>query len=193
MDKTTHHTDNTCFTQIKSGNKLAFDQLFRKYYGYLCNYANQFLKDQEAAEEVVQDIFFKLWQNRTGLDIEVSIKSYLFRTVQNTCLNQLKHQKVKETYQSYHQRQIELQEQQVHTLAEENELSHIIDEAINQLPEERKKVFKLSRFEELKYKEIAEKLGISIKTVEAQMGKALKQLRVSLADYLPLVVLLLLF
>lgn len=174
---------------IKSGNKVAFDQLFLEYYSYLCNYAFQFLHEKEGAEEVVQDMFFHIWEKRESLEIKSSIKSYLFQSVKNRCLTLLNHVKVRETYKEHNQESIAYQEQQTSEL--DGELATLIDIAINELPEERQKVFRLSRYEGLKYKEIADHLSISVKTVEGQMSKALKFLRQELKDYLPLLLFIL--
>lgn len=176
--------------QIKAGNKLAFDQIFRLYYAHLCNFAFQFLKEKEAAEEVTQEVFFKLWEKHKELEIHSSFKSYLFQTVRNRCLNQIKHLATKEKYKVYNQEQISFQENTVNDSAIENELANKIQYAIDALPTERRKIFKMSRDEGLKYKEIAAQLNISIKTVEAQMGKALKHLRVELKDFLPTIIIL---
>ena len=175
--------------QIKAGNKLAFDEVFRLYYSHLCNFAFQFLKEKEAAEEIVQEMFFKLWEKHIELEIHSSFKNYLFQTVRNRCLNQIKHLVTKEKYKVYNQEQISLQENTVTDTAVQNELANQIQVSINTLPTERQKIFKMSRNEGLKYKEIAVALNISIKTVEAQMGKALKHLRIELADFLPAMIL----
>lgn len=177
--------DTGLFAAIKAGEKQAFDALFRSYYQYLCNYAFQMLKEREASEEVVQEMFFSLWEKRQQIDIHTSPKSYLFRSVHNRCLNIIKHIDIREQYKDHNEKRIALDEQEVHSKAEENELSALIAKSVNELPTERKKIFQLSRYEGLKNKEIADTLGISIKTVENQMGKALKFLREQLSEYLP--------
>lgn len=171
---------------ISAGDELAYEGLFKSHFAELTLYAMRFVRGMENAEEIVQDIFFNLWNNREKLNVNTSIKSYLYRSVKNTCLNVLKHQKVEDRYQKYLSRELQGEEMNADNWMVESELSDKISKAIDKLPPERKKVFVLSRFEELKYKEIAEKLNISIKTVETQMGKALKFLREELKDYLPL-------
>lgn len=163
--------------------------LFRSHYSGLCAYANQFLHDPDAAEEVVQEIMFRIWTNRSTLVISISMKSYLFRAVRNGCMNVLKHQKVRQEYtaskeQDAHDYQQSREDELIIT-----ELEEKIREAIDHLPMERRKVFIMSRYDGMTYNQIAEKLGISVKTVENQMGKALKSLREELSDYLPWVVL----
>lgn len=176
---------------ISDGDELVYQGLFKSHYAELVLYAMRFVQDLDNAEEIVQDIFFNLWENRKNTTIKLSLKSYLYRAVKNTCLNLLKHQKVEERYREYFSRELQHDELNADNWMVETELSDKITAAIEKLPPERKKVFVLSRFEELKYREIAEKLNLSIKTVENQMGKALKFLREELKDYLPLLLFLL--
>ena len=166
-----------------------FEQIFHKLYGELCSYANMFLNDLEAGEEIVQELFVKLWENRENVSITSSVRSYLLRSVRNSCLNFIKHQKVEENYKQYNEELRNNSSISVDEELEGSELEIKIREAIDQLPPERKKIFIMSRFEGLKYREIAEKSGISIKTVENQMGKAIKYLRKELADYTTLIIL----
>lgn len=175
---------------IRQGNERIFEVIFRKYYQSLCNYANSMLKEIDEAEEVVQNLFSGIWEKRTELEISVSLKSYLYRAVHNHCLNRIKHLKIREEYQQYANSYYESSYESVSQSVIKNELERKIEEAIDKLPEQCRLIFRLSRFEELKYHEIAEQLGISPKTVENQIGKALKILRVELAEYLPLVILL---
>lgn len=170
------------FEEIKNGNEHTFEILFKNYYPYLCHFASQFLTDDIAAEEVVQDIFVKLWEKRKSIIIESSVKSYLFKMVKNQCLNIIQHNKIKNQY-AEKVKETPLLNQTTSDFYNAVELSQAIEKSINAMPEKRKEIFKLSREEGLKYKEIAEKLKISIKTVEAQMGIALKYLREKLKDY----------
>lgn len=168
-----------------------FEILFRTHYKALCGYANGYLNDLAASEETVQALFVKIWENRDALEIEKSAKAYLYRATRNACFNHLRHFKIRDDYKKqYEQNRADEQ----FTVAEEyegNELNAQIEIAIERLPEGRKKIFKLSRFEGLKYKEIADELNISIKTVENQMGSAIKQLRIELSDYLIILTILL--
>lgn len=161
-----------------------FEDLFRSQYADLCAVANKYLEDLDAAEEVVQSVFVKFWEGKDSLEIKQSVKGYLFTAVKNNCLNQLKHLKIKEEYKAHNQREIALEESQFEGDMESSELADKIQESIEKLPDARKQIFMLSRYEGLKYKEIAEKLNISIKTVENQMGSALKFLKTQLSDYL---------
>lgn len=170
------------FYQLKQGNEIAFEKIFNNYYAPLCLFANQFLTDNEKAEEIVQDLFVTLWSKRQNIQVDNSVNQYLFRSVKNQCLNQIQHYKIREKYAQ------KVKENFDHEINEsdyflEVDLIKKIEESIESLPEKRKQIFKLSREEGLKYKEIAEKLDLSIKTVETQMGLALKQLREKLKDY----------
>lgn len=176
---------------IVEGDEMAFEGLFKSHFAELTLYATRFVEDMENAEEIVQDIFFNLWNNRLKLNINTSIKAYLYTTVRNTCLNLIKHKKVEHKYREYFSRQLHEDELQPEDWMGGNELQDKISKTIEKLPPERKKVFMMSRFDNLKYKEIAEKLDISVKTVENQMGKALKFLREELKEYLPLLIFLL--
>lgn len=164
-----------------------FELLFKSHYQNLCSYAYLFLKDPDISEDTVQDVFYKLWKNRDAVSIKTSVKSYLFRAVRNGCMNVIEHMKVRDGYREnieggYHG---EKQETIDHAIVSELELK--IRETIDRLPAERKKIFMMSRYEGLKYREIADELGISVKTVENQMYQALGFLRENLKEYLPLI------
>lgn len=172
---------------ISQGDKKAYEQVFTTYYQPLCNYACSMLKDIDEAEEVVQNTFFNIWNKREVLQISTSIKSYVYRAVHNDCLNKIKHGKVRAVYAEDYKSTMTGGYSDSAQLLHAKELGKQINEAITSLPEQCGIVFKLSRFENLKYSEIAEQLNISVKTVENHMGKALKMLRQQLKDYLPLV------
>ena len=170
-----------------TGSIKDYEVLFKLHYKNLCAYAYLFLKDSDVSEDTVQEVFFKLWRNRESVQIDSSIKSYLFRAVRNGCMNVIEHNKVREGYRESSVRGHEQDQQSNFDQAIVNELEQKINESINLLPTERRKIFIMSRYEGLKYREIAEELGISIKTVENQMYQALKFLRENLKEYLPLI------
>lgn len=180
-------SDLNIVEQIRSGNQLAFESVFRQHYKGMCGYAAKYLSDLDQAEEIVQDIFFNFWNKKENLHINTSLEAYLFRSVRNACLNFLKHLKIREQYKLANERLIQEEEKNVQDNVIALELQEKIDSCVAQLPPERQKIFKMSRYEGLKYREIAEKLGISIKTVEVQMGKSLKFMREQLVDFLPVI------
>jgi RNA polymerase sigma-70 factor (family 1) len=185
--KSVYSSDPEIVGAIRRGDEQAFEQTFRSFYPRLCNYACTLLKDEEESEEVVQTVFLTIWEKREDLEITLSLKSYLYRAVHNHCLNRFKHASVREVYREHTLNFSAHSYESVTEVIHANELEDRIEKAVSTLPEQCQKAFRLSRFEELKYQEIADQLGISIKTVENQIGKALKILRVELADYLPTV------
>lgn len=174
-------------TQLKI-SLAEFEALFKAHYSELCAHANKYLQDLEAAEETVQSLFVKLWENRNEIRIEKSPRSYLFTATRNACFNQIKHIKIREEYKQYNQREMDEVRYSVDDEYQATELNDKIRKAIDSLPEGRRKIFILSRFEGLKYKEIAERLKISVKTVENQMGSAIKHLKNDLAEYLTILI-----
>lgn len=176
---------------LADGDITTFEMLFRTYYQPLCNYAYTFLQDRQDAEEIVQSTFLMVWEKKNELAIRTSVKPYLYAMVRNACLNALKHEKIKQRHAGEELATAERSYDSVAHIVATNELEIRIKEAIDELPEQCRMVFKLSRFEELKYSEIAEQLGISIKTVENHMGKALKIMRDRLRDYLPIILVML--
>lgn len=177
--------------RIKLGDEQAFELLYRKFYARLCAFANKFLNDSEVAQEIVQDVFTKIWEGREDIDPEDSIKSYLFKIAQNLSINNLRRKKVESRYIEIYK--LIYIEQHEHSGLESllaKELEENISKSIANLPTQCRKIFVLSRSEGLKYKEIAETLDISIKTVEAQMSKAFRSLRIELSDYFTILLLL---
>ncbi|MEN8115644.1 MAG: RNA polymerase sigma-70 factor [Bacteroidota bacterium] len=173
--------EKTLVDKLKTGDEKAFEQLFHKYYSHLCLFASKIIEDEIAAEEIVQDFFVKLWEKRDYLSIDTSVKNYFFRSVKNHCLNHIKHNNIK----TRHAQQVIAEAEKNHFNDNfiEVDLAKKLEESIQALPEKRREIFRLSREEGLKYREIAEKLNISIKTVEAQMGLAIKTLREKLKRY----------
>ncbi len=182
-----HPEEAEIIERIRNGNIEAFETIFRAYYQPLCIFSLRYLKRTDLAEEIVQDIFVNIWDKRSTLNVETSLKSYLYRAVHNNSLKFLQHKKVidkhaqrivdrKESYYSEPVNNIQLEE-----------FSKLLETAFTSMPQKTKQIFELSRNEGLKYNEIAEKLEISVKTVEAHMGSALKILRENLKDYLGLI------
>jgi len=171
-------------------DEQVFERVFKTYFRPLHAYAQALLRDTDAAEEQVQTVFLKLWEKRAQITINTSLKSYLYKSLYYECLNFLNHEKVKMKHRERKQREME-KDRLSYTVpggeGDERELRSRLEQALNLLPEKCRMVFQLSRYESLKYGEIAQRLGISVKTVEAHMGKALKTLRVELAEFLPVV------
>lgn len=179
--------DKSLFELVRKGDQRSFEVLFNKYYQPLCRFAFQLLEEELASEEIVQDVFCALWEDREHTEL-TSFKSYCYQVVRNKCLNALKHIKVREAYKIENEYQINLEQHETEETEQKEELNHRIHESIELMPEMRKRVFKMSRFEGLKYKEIASQLNISVKTVENHMGKALAHLRTDLAKYVVMII-----
>lgn len=174
--------ETVLFERVKNGDVEAFEILFHRYYRHLCVFSSHIIHDDDSAEEIVQDFFVRLWEKRNQIHIETSVKNYFFRSVKNLCLNHIQHDKTKIRY-SQHVRTEGEKQTSGEDLFFEMDLSEKIEESINSLPEKRQEIFRLSREEGLKYREIADRLNISVKTVEAQMGLAIKTLREKLKKY----------
>jgi len=152
-----------------------YEALFKQYYKSLCIFATRIIHDDDAAEDIVHEVFVRLWEKRETIDTQLSIKSYLFTSVHNRCLNYIRDNKKFTQRDDYF---VHASIPDVETKAvEESELQAKIMIAIEKLPEKCREVFELCKLQEMKYAEVAQQLGISIKTVENQMGKALKMLR----------------
>lgn len=174
--------DTEIIRRIREGDVNEFESLFRSSYVSLVRYARVIIKDHDTAEEIVQDLFFRIWQDREKLNIESSLNGYLFRSVHNRCLHHIEHLKVVEKHaEEMSLRQPERQENPADIL-QYAELQARIASILEKLPERCGQIFYMNRFEGLKYSEIAEKLSVSIKTVEANMGKALREFRKELTE-----------
>ncbi len=175
-------------TTVRLQDESSFKNVFDQYYSALVRYAYTFLREKDDAEDIVQQVFISLWIKRSELEIHSSLRSFLYRSVQNACLNRIKHLKVKDgaIREMKFTGTTHVNEESI----TKKELEEKYQKVLGLLPEQCAKIFKMSRFEQLKYQEIADKLGLSVKTVENQMGKALKILREQLKDYLPVLILL---
>jgi len=167
-----------------------FELIFRKYYVRLCGFANKFITNTSEAEEIVQEVFLNIWAKKDRLKLDDEIKPYLFKSVQNLCFNFIEHQKVVDSYYSvievvYKNKKEEFDSYESVLFTE---FQAKVDEAIGSLPDECRKIFKMSREDGLKYAEIADKLNLSVKTVETQMSRALSKLKIELKDYLSILI-----
>ncbi len=177
----------TIIERLRKGDKTAFEWLFKNKYANLCYYATKLLGQTSQSEEIVSDTFAEIWQKRTQIPFSTSVTGYLYTTVHNKCINQLKHSRVSSAYQKHL-----LDTGNAFNMADtpdrildEKIIVYEIEKAISCLPEKCREIFRLSRFEHKKYREIAEILNLSPKTVENQMSIALEKLRESLKHILP--------
>lgn len=173
---------NDIVERISKDDKSAFEEMFRAYYTEMCRYCLRFVRDETVAEEVVQEIFLTIWERRAALSITSSVKAYLYTAVKNRSFNYIKLQLPKE------QKKVDIEEIGVidkssDSIEEEivnSELHAYVRAAIDSLPPKCRIIFNLSRNSGMTYKEIAEELDLSVKTVENQVGVALKKLRAQL-------------
>lgn len=170
--------------RIKNGDEQAFEWLFREYYEKLCQWAYHYLRDLDSSEEIVQDLYYNLWRNRSSLEFHVSVKSYLYKAISNNCKmlirNKGRHSAIEADLAAQNKGSVTEPEE----LMEVKEIREVVNRTLNELPDKPAQIFRMSRYEGLKYREIAERLSISIKTVEANMGKALKIFRKNLQEYI---------
>lgn len=174
--------DSEIIRRIRTGDKKEFETLFRASYASLVRYAQTILKDYDTSEEIVQELFFRLWQDKESLKIESSLKGYLFRSVHNRCLHYIEHRKVVDRHAGEMASIMSEISEPVTEAIYYSELQVKVSRVLERLPARCGEIFKMSRFEGLKYNEIAEKLSVSLKTVEANMGRALKEFRKALAE-----------
>ncbi len=169
--------DETLFAQMRLHDAKAFEMLFKRHYKPLCRRVNSMLNNEEATEDVVQQLFIKIWESRETLQTPDSVAAYLFTAARNRALNYIKSQLRKSSNETPLTHLHDEADNRTEEQMDAKELQKALYAAIDALPEKRREVFVLSRFEGKSYKEIAEIMQISVKTVEAQMGKALSTLR----------------
>lgn len=178
-------TDEVLFERIKAGDMKAFDTLFMRYYPLLCAYAKQFV-DFDDGQEIVQDVMVWFWENSSMHIIESSPKNYLFKAVKNRCLTLINRNELKERVVNamYANQQSHYEDPDFYVV---EELIQNIEAALSRLPETYRQAFEMNRYQNMTYNEIAQQLNLSPKTVDYRIQQALKQLRVELKDYLPLI------
>jgi RNA polymerase sigma-70 factor (family 1) len=167
---------------IRQGDARVFEALFRSSYVSMVRYARTLIRDQDTAEEIVQDLFCRIWKDREKLTIESSLNGYLYRSVHNRCLHHIEHLRVVGKHAEHLSLLPEESPEDPAAILGYKELQARIAAIIERLPERCGKIFCMNRFEGLKYSEIAERLSVSVKTVEANMGKALKEFRKELKE-----------
>lgn len=182
----TEHEDKILIEGLKQGNTAIFNLVFTRFYSSLVLYTTTHEIPEDEAEDIVQDFFFRLWLNRSKIDIHTSLKNYMFVSIKNSCNDYFRHKKtesnIKEALSSDNNNKEPFNDRD---FLVESELREIINIAINKLPEKCRKVFILYKFQNMKVDEIAEMENISKRTVETHLGKAYKILREELKAYLP--------
>ena len=184
--------------KIISGEEASFEKVYRYYYPRLIYFAKHYVLDTEASKNIVQDVFTELWDKRPTLREDTNLQAWLFTVARNKSLKTISQLKSRHNYDNYLKtRQLEVNYKALFEFDTSDlvfdELQAKIRIAIEKLPPACRKVFEMSRFEDKKNKEIAEELNLSIKTVEAQISKALRSLKADLKEYLPLFYILFLF
>lgn len=175
--------DKLILEQLRNSNQGVFEMVFKYYYSGLVVFADQVIHDTAVSEDIVQSVFMKLWESRQSLEIR-SFRSYLIQSVKNRSIDHLRGLEVKNKYSSFKAESV--QDEMQEDLWTKVELNEILQQAIDKLPPRCREIFLMSRTENLKIAEIAEKLNLSGRTVETQISKALKLLRIELAEYLTL-------
>ncbi len=175
--------------RLEAGDIKAFEMLYNEQYTPLCHFAQRFVFDLDTAREIVQDVFIRIWEKRTSLPAEISL-TYLYTSVRNKCIDYLKHLNVENEFKKKRIKEVlEPGNNSFNTIDHPldglitKELENAIKDAIGSLPEKCREIFELSRFKGMKYREIAEELNISVKTVETQISRAFASLRKKLPDY----------
>lgn len=181
MEKIKIDNEMLLLAALKMDSHEAFVQIFRRYYPDLVFFVSRFIPDMETCEDIVQEAFIKIWANRKFLEIRTSLKTYLVSLVQNLALNEIKHRKVKTLYRNMYHEMIMSLPADEHILY--TELNDAVENLFSQLDPEVLETYMLSRSHHLKYTEIAKKLNISVRTVEARISKTIRFLQTNLKDY----------
>jgi RNA polymerase sigma-70 factor (ECF subfamily) len=177
------YNDEELMQEIKAGNMFAFDALYRKYNKKLYKFGYSILKSTEEAENLIQDVFLNLWENRHKVEKNSSIKSYVFTITYNSAISIIRKKARESQFIEYLKTLQDINVEPVNVELEYNELTSKLDEIINELPRRQKEVYLLHKVEGLKYNEIAERLNISVNTIENHMSHALKTIRKKLGNY----------
>jgi len=170
--------------KIRNNDQSALANVFTKYYRDLVTFAWSFCRDSQLSEEIVQDVFLRIWENRASLECHTSLKSYLLKAVQNRCFNWIKQQEVRNRFAEMVLASPVLAENDTDNYILHSELEQRLQTALEKLPEEIAEAFRLSRLDHFSYREISEKLLVSVRTVEVRISKALHLIKSELSDLL---------
>jgi RNA polymerase sigma-70 factor (ECF subfamily) len=176
--------ENISFSALKNGSTAAFDLCFEVYFTGLCTFANKLVRDPNVAQDIVQELFVNLWIQREQLEIHTSLKSFLFQSVKNNCLDHIKHSKVAQAFAFRYINENAEEYENIYSDYTQKEIQKALDIAVAKLPKQCKTAFLMSRFEYKSYKEIAEEMDLSVKTIENHIGRALHIIRLELKEFL---------
>lgn len=193
MTRPEEHIDGKLIARFRNGDIEAFRKIYESFCEPLYRFAYSYLKDSFEAEEIVQDVFLKVWEKRDEADEQKSFKSYLYRITVNRVFNELKHRVVKQKYEQHALNFDEITGETPESSIQFQELNKKIEHLLNQLPEQQRNIFIMSRWKGLSNTEIAESLSLSIRTVENQIYRASKFIKLHLNDDYPIVILLIIF
>lgn len=191
MPQSSKHMDindnHFVITALKASDEKVFEAVYRHYFRSLCGFCSQYVSEQEEIEEIVQDTLVWLWENRSSLVEELTLKTLLFTIVKNKALNRISHFEVRRRVYQIISEKYEREFSNPNFYLE-NELLQLYEEALTKLPKEFREAYEMNRTQRLTHKEIAGKLNVSPQTINYRIGQALKLLRIALKDYLPLFV-----
>lgn len=178
------YSDQKLISLLEGGDRFAFAEIYERFWALLLHHAIKMLRDEVAAQDIVQDIFQMLWEKKAELNVHTSLSSFLYTSVRYKILNQLKHSKIESHYLSTLQTEIESAVSSTNDAMIEKEFAERIQNSLSQLPPKMRKVFELSRFQQYTYRQIAEELNLADNTVKRQISNALKIMRTGLDKYL---------
>lgn len=184
MATPTNINQTRLLTELKQGDKHAFEVLFKTYYKDLVLFGGSILQDRFLIEDIVQTVFLRLWNTHKELEIKTSLKSYLLTAVRNSCLDEIRHTEIIREYKEAVPKLHQLEDYDTDNYILYSDLSKHLEQAIQKLPEQYARVFRMSRLEGIKYKDIANQLNISERTVEVWISKSLDLLHVYLKDFM---------
>ncbi len=165
---------------LRSGRESAYRQLFEQYYQKLVVFANKYLEDLDSARDIVQEFYLCLYESRHSISIQTSLKSYLYSAVKNRCLNQVKHEQIKEKHRNMSRSEASVSDPDLEEIMDAVELEARVYEIVSKLPEKCRQIYIMSRVDGKHNRDIADELNLSVRTVETQISKALKILKNSL-------------
>lgn len=175
--------EKVLISKLKVGDSSAFSIIFTAYYNDLVMFASRFTNDLNSAEEIVQDAFVRLWEEHESVNVSISIKSYLLRTVQNKCIDWYRHKKIMQTHNYFVLKNSPVFEYNTDSYILYSELQEQINDVLSKLPVEISEAFRMNRFKGLRYHEIADLMNVSVRTIEVRIGKALHIIRDHLKEY----------